>query len=91
MRLVVCFRVAQLTAYSTNNDQLFSRFLDLPGELRNRIYTFAVSGHIVVIKAVWKKYPACRPTSRLYAPKKPTVSGQRDDPIMIEEEFEDKG
>ena len=28
------------------------RFLDLPAELRNRIYEFAIGGHIVIIRAV---------------------------------------
>lgn len=79
---------------STIHNQIDSPLLQLPGELRNRIYKFAISGHIVVIKAVWTMGMTCRLKSKLYVPGRGNSAGiyhgSSNDPIMIEEDYEDE-
>jgi hypothetical protein len=90
---------------SSTRNQIHSPLLRLPGELRNRIYRFALSGHIIVINGEWTKSPSwgssCRLKSLLYVTShagernNPTVltddhEGERDNPIVIKENYEDQ-
>lgn len=79
---------------STTHNQIDSPFLQLPGELRNQTYKFAISDHVIVIKAEWTMGWTCRLEPKLYAPGRgnsPGVChGSSNKPIMIEEDYEDE-